>query len=175
MALDVAYTRGDDGAEIAFAAAPLIADWRSDHILETPVARLDAVAPYAPGRFFERELPCLRAALALLDRTPQAALVDGYVTLDPAGRKGLGAHLFEALGRTTAVVGVAKTAFRSATHARAVTRGGATAPLFVTAEGCDVDEAAALVATMSGPHRSPDLLRAADRAARVAASAKPPA
>jgi deoxyribonuclease V len=54
-------------------------------------------------------------------------------TLSPQGRPGLGAHLYDRIG--TPVVGVAKTAFRSATHAVAVRRGSATKPLYVTAAG----------------------------------------
>jgi len=64
------------------------------------------------------------------------------------------------------VIGVAKTAFRSATHAAAVRRGTATRPLYVTAAGVTVAEAAKLVATMAGPHRLPDALRRVDRLSR---------
>lgn len=130
----------------------------------------ESVAPYQPGRFAERELPCLLAALEALASAPGVVIVDGYVALDPTGRPGLGAHLFEALGRATPVVGVAKTAFRSATHAHDVYRGDASAPLHVTAAGWDAAEAATAVQAMAGPHRLPDLLRAADRAARDAAA-----
>ena len=123
------------------------------------------VPDYEPGAFFRRELPCL---LAVLPLSPAAdiVIVDGYAWLGP-GRPGLGAHLFDALGRTTPVVGVAKTRFRSA-DAVPVVRGASTSPLFVTAAGCDAHEAAALVRSMAGPYRVPDLLTRADRLARSA-------
>ena len=91
-------------------------------------------------------------------------IVDGYVDLDPAGRPGLGARLHEEAG--IPVIGVAKTAFRSATHAAAVRRGVATRPLYVTAAGLSIEQAASLVAAMAGPHRLPDALRRVDRLSR---------
>jgi deoxyribonuclease V len=65
------------------------------------------------------------------------------------------------------VIGVAKTAFHSATHAIPVRRGSAIRPLYVTAAGLPVDEAAALVAAMAGPHRIPDALKRADSLCRA--------
>jgi deoxyribonuclease V len=91
--------------------------------------------------------------------------VDGYADLDPAGRPGLGAHAHAEFG--VPVIGVAKTAFRTATHAVPVVRGGSARPLFVTAAGMSADEAAALVAGMAGRFRLPDALRRADALART--------
>ena len=125
-------------------------------------AWLEKAAPYRPGAFFERELPALRAVLAGL--SPALLVVDGYVDLDPAGRPGLGAHLHHEFG--VPVIGVAKTPFRAATHARPVLRGTATNPLLVTAAGLPAAEAAAIVAAMSGPFRLPDALRRVDALAR---------
>ena len=49
-------------------------------------------------------------------------IVDGFVDLDPSGRPGLGAHAHAAF--EVPIIGVAKSAFRSATHAiRAVNPG----------------------------------------------------
>ena len=173
VALDVDYR--DDHA----VAAGVIADrWDDPAPRFERVARVATVAAYVPGRFFEREMPCL---LAVLERLGQGieggsptlvsidvVVVDGYVTLDPAGRPGLGAHLFEALEGRVAVVGVAKTAFRSATHALPVLRGRSQRPLFVTAAGLDPAVAAARVAAMHGPHRVPTLLARADALCRSA-------
>ena len=91
-------------------------------------------------------------------------IVDGYVDLDPAGRPGLGARVHDKIG--VPVIGVAKSAFRSATHAAAVRRGVATRPLYVTAAGLCLEKAASLVAAMAGPHRLPDALRRVDRLSR---------
>jgi deoxyribonuclease V len=47
-----------------------------------------------------------------------------------------------------------------------VHRGGARKPLYVTAAGLPVAEAAELVAEMAGPYRMPDALRRVDRLSR---------
>jgi deoxyribonuclease V len=132
-------------------------------IVAERVQWLDAVAAYQPGHFYLRELPAIRAVLA---GAPPVGLlvVDGYCDLDPYGRPGLGAHVHRDLGLP--VVGLAKTAFRSATHAVPVRRGRAASPLYVTACGMPVDEAARLVAGMAGPYRLPDALRRVDALAR---------
>jgi deoxyribonuclease V len=92
-------------------------------------------------------------------------VVDGYATLDAQGRPGLGAHTATAIG--IPVIGVAKTAFRGATHAIEVTRAAATRPLYVTASGgIDIGEAARIVAAMAGPNRIPAAMARADAIAR---------
>jgi hypothetical protein len=48
-------------------------------------------------------------------------VIDGYADLDPAGRPGLGAHAHAAFG--VPVIGVAKSRFRTASHAVQVLRG----------------------------------------------------
>jgi deoxyribonuclease V len=165
-AVDVQYLP-EGGARAALVLAP---DRRYATLVAERVAYLAAVAPYRPGAFFERELPAVAAALdgvAGLD----LLIVDGYVDLDPGGRPGLGAHVHARFG--VPVVGVAKTAFRSATHAVPVRRGGADRPLYVTAAGLPVAEAAALVAGMAGPYRLPDALRRVDALARGHATPAP--
>jgi deoxyribonuclease V len=144
------------------AAAVVVESWEAQFPTSTHAALIMPVAPYVPGAFWERELPCLRVVLEGLD--PTAVVVDGYVWLDDAGRKGLGAHLHDALG--VPVVGVAKTPFDGSTHARAVLRGTSARPLWVTATGMDLDEAAAAVGRMHGPHRVPTLLQLVDHLAR---------
>lgn len=123
------------------------------------------VAPYVPGEFWRRELPCLRAVLANLAGL-ELLVIDGYVDLDPAGRPGLGARAHEEFG--VPVIGVAKTRFATATHAIPVLRGssGATNPLYVTAAGLPLADAADLVREMAGRYRLPDALRRADALAR---------
>jgi deoxyribonuclease V len=158
-AVDVYYPpSGGARAALVVASEPTFAT-----VVDERVAWLAHVDPYEPGSFFRRELPATRA---VLDGVPDLGLliVDGYVDLDPAGRPGLGARLHDEAG--IPVIGVAKTAFRSATHAAAVRRGVATRPLYVTAAGVGLEEAAGLVAAMAGPHRLPDALRRVDRLSR---------
>jgi deoxyribonuclease V len=147
----------------ARAAVVVATDPRFATVVDERVAWLAQVAPYEPGSFFRRELPATRAVLDGVEGL-DLLIVDGYVDLDPDGRPGLGARLHEEMG--VPVIGVAKTAFRSATHAATVHRGTATRPLYVTAAGLSVENAAELVATMAGPFRLPDALRRVDRLSR---------
>jgi deoxyribonuclease V len=126
------------------------------------------VQPYQPGQFYLRELPPLHAVLDGLAGMA-VLVVDGYADLDPDGRPGLGAHAHAEFG--VPVIGVAKTAFRTATHAIPVLRGTSTRPLYVTAAGMPRADAAGLVQRMAGQHRMPDALRRVDTLARNGPSA----
>lgn len=164
IAIDVDYRA--DGCAVA--AGILFPDWASATIAETVIRTVPAVAPYTPGRFFERELPCLLAVIAALPAPPATVVIDGHAVLDAAGRPGLGAHLFAALGGTIPVIGVAKTRFRDTPAEAAVLRGGSSKPLYVTAVGLDAALARARIRDMHGAHRIPTILAAADRACRTA-------
>jgi len=158
-AVDVGYpAEGGARAALVVCGEPAYAQVRQERVVE-----LAQVADYRPGAFYERELP---AVLAVLDgiEPMDLVVVDGYVHLDPDGRPGLGAHVHAALG--VPVIGVAKTAFRSATHAVPVLRGSATRPLLVTAAGLADATAATLVRAMAGPYRLPDALRHVDSLTR---------
>ncbi|MBX6751022.1 MAG: endonuclease V [Micromonosporaceae bacterium] len=158
-AVDVHYP-ADGGARAALVLAD---DPTYARIVGERVEWLDTVAAYQPGSFYTRELPAIQAVLA--GAPPLRLLVvDGYCDLDPAGRPGLGRHVHQAIG--IPVIGVAKTSFHTASHAAAVRRGAATKPLFVTACGLTIAEAARIVTSMAGPYRLPDALRRADALAR---------
>jgi deoxyribonuclease V len=160
-AVDVCYLpSGGARAAIVVAASPDFAVVEAERTVRVPV-----VAPYRSGQFFLRELPPLRAVLADAGHL-RLIVIDGYVDLDPAGRPGLGAHVHREFA--VPVIGVAKTSFRTATHALPVTRAGSARPLFVTAAGLSPGEAASLVRTMAGRYRLPDALRRADALARGA-------
>jgi deoxyribonuclease V len=159
-AADVHYL-GSGGAR---AAVVLAGDATFSAALAERIAVAGEVPPYRPGEFYLRELPPLRAVLR---DVPGLGLlvVDGYVDLDPAGRPGLGAHAHAEFG--VPVIGVAKSAFRTATHAVPVQRGASVRPLFVTAAGMPRHDAAALIRNMAGRFRLPDALRRADALART--------
>ena len=90
-------------------------------------------------------------------------VIDGFVYLDDDGRYGLGGHLYERFERRVQVVGVAKSPFKgSCKLVREICRGGSKRPLFISAIGMDVDEAARLVEGMSGEFRMPSLLKILD-------------
>jgi deoxyribonuclease V len=164
VAVDVDYRQ--DGS--ALAAGVLFADWASPVIEDTVIRRIAAARPYRPGRFFERELPCIMAVLDDLPGLPETILIDGYVVLGSARRDGLGAHLFKALNGEIPVIGIAKTRFADAPAEAEVRRGNSARPLFVTSVGISADVARQRVASMHGAHRIPTMLAAADRACRMA-------
>jgi len=116
----------------ARAAAVLAADAVFAHVLAERTAMVARVPSCRPGEFYLRELPTLRAVLAGLSGL-SLLVVDGYADLDPSGRPGLGAHAHAEFG--IPVIGVAKSRFRTATHAILVNRGSSVRPLFVTAAG----------------------------------------
>jgi deoxyribonuclease V len=150
----------------ALAACVLFHHWTDASSCAELTERISPVEDYQPGQFYRRELPCL---LAVLNKSPDPldlVVVDGYVWLTDETHPGLGAHLYQALGRTIPVIGVAKTRFHSATAARAVLRGGSQRPLYVSAVGIDLDPACQAIARMHGPHRVPTLLKAVDQLCR---------
>src|SRR5699024_1695564 len=130
-AVDVHYLPGGR-ARAALVVCPTA---ELGEVIERHTVMVDGVAEYRPGNFYERELPPLRA---LLSRPEVLSLdmlvVDGYVTLDPAGSAGLGAHA-HAEGLAPVVLGVAKTRFGPAVHAVEVRRGASERPLYVTSTG----------------------------------------
>ena len=148
----------------ARAAAVLAADAAFADVLAERIAVVPRVPPYRPGEFYLRELPPLRAVLEDLSGLG-LLVVDGYADLDPDGRPGLGAHAHAEYG--IPVIGVAKSRFRTATHAVPVVRGSSVRPLFVTAAGMPAADAADLVRRMAGRYRLPDALRRADTLART--------
>jgi len=110
VATDVHYL-ASGGAR---AAAVVAADAAFSRLLADRITLVPQVRPYQPGQFYLRELPPLHT---VLDGLHGMALlvVDGYADLDPEGRPGLGAHARTDFG--VPVIGVAKTAFRTAVHA----------------------------------------------------------
>ncbi len=128
-------------------------------------------APYVPGSFHLRELPALIEILRSVHAPIEAIVVDGYVWLGDESRPGLGAHLHRALGSGAPVIGVAKKPYRGARLAVPLQRGRSERPLFVSAVGMDVQEAARRIRGMHGEHRIPTLLRRVDRLCREGESA----
>jgi deoxyribonuclease V len=150
----------------AMAACVVAQRWTDADPCEERLARVTAVSTYRPGAFYERELPCVLRVLSLIRTRFAVVVVDGYVDLDERGTPGLGAHLHARLDHQAAVVGVAKTAYRTGSFAARVYRGSSRRPLFVTARGMPVADAARLVRSMHGAHRVPTLIARVDRLAR---------
>ena len=134
----------------------------AEALAEYTVATED-IAPYVPGEFFRRELPCILAVIGQIKETLTALVVDGYVRLRDG--PGLGQHLYDHYGQKIPVIGVAKSYFHDA-PAVEVFRGGSRRPLYVTAAGIDVNRAAEHVRGMHGPNRIPMLLKRVDQIGR---------
>jgi deoxyribonuclease V len=160
--VDVDYRDQD-----AVAGCVLFHDWTDATPAAERVERIAAVEPYEPGQFYKRELPCILAVLGPVRAQVDVVVVDGYVWLDAQQTAGLGGHLYEALGRTIPIIGVAKTEFLSA-PAAPVQRGQSGRPLYVTAVGIDLLIAASHIQAMHGGHRIPTLLKRVDRLCREA-------
>lgn len=154
----------DYRADGAVAACVLFRAWSDAESSGECVEAIAHVEAYQPGEFYRRELPCLLRVLAAVSEPLETIVVDGYVWLGEE-KRGLGAHLYEALGQGVSVIGVAKTRFAGAA-AEMVQRGGSRRPLYVSAAGLHALTAAGHIQAMHGPYRLPTLLRRVDRLCR---------
>lgn len=129
--------------------------------------RLNVAAPaaYVPGQFYRRELPCLLHLYFRIGETLDLIIIDGYVWL-ATGKKGLGAHLFSALGAKIPVIGVAKTYYHGCDCCRPVLRGQSQKPLYVSSVGLDLAAASEIIEHLGGRYRIPDMLKKVDRLSR---------
>lgn len=150
----------------ARAACVLAENWTDATASDEWTVELAQAAPYRPGHFFERELPCLVQVLARAQDRLRVIVVDGYTLLDASGTLGLGGHLFEHFQGRIPIIGLAKRSFAGSPHAARVLRGTSQDPLFVTALGVTDQEAAACITTMHGRHRSPTLCTRVDQLCR---------
>jgi deoxyribonuclease V len=168
VCIDVDYRpqAGAPDREQAVVACVEFEHWTDAVATAEHVRLIPEVAPYVSGQFYKRELPCALAVLGDLAHPPDLVIIDGYVHLGEQGQPGFGVYLWQALGEGTPVVGVAKNRFRSNPGAIELLRGGSGRPLFVTAIGMPVEEAAARVREMHGEHRLPTLLKRVDRLCR---------
>ena len=161
--LDVEYA-GDEGPAVA--SCVVCEDWGSSESHEERVVVIPRVAPYTPGAFYRRELPCLLEVLGQVQAPLDVVVVDGHVWLDQERKPGLGAYLYRALDERIPVVGVAKNPFGDFVGQRCVLRGRSRRPLYITAAGVGVDVAAECVRRMHGAHRIPSALARADQLSR---------
>ena len=161
MAVDVAYE-----ATRALSAGVTFTGWDDATPTGEFTTWVSPVAPYVPGEFYRRELPCILALLPLLPTQPEVIIVDGYVQLGTERRAGLGQHLYVALAGAIPIIGVAKKAFQGTPTSAELYRGGSARPLYITAIGLDADIAKERIATMHGDHRLPTLLKRVDQLCR---------
>lgn len=149
----------------AVAACVCFEKWSDGTPALESAIEISDVEPYEPGQFYRRELPCILAVLKSLPDSPQVVIIDGYVWLGEQ-KPGLGAHLYEALDAQVTVIGVAKTHFVGAEPVALVMRGRSRTPLYITAAGIDVADAASNIRAMHGPYRIPTKLKRVDQLCR---------
>ena len=154
----------------AVAACVMVKDWIDAAPAGEYTVRVSEVAEYQPGQFYKREMPCLLALIDTLPEPPTTCVVDGYVWLGDETTPGLGGHLYTALGDATPVVGVAKTRFTGAEPVAEVMHGetATTRPLYVSAVGIPLADAAKHVQSMHGAFRLPTLIKRVDTLCRTA-------
>jgi deoxyribonuclease V len=162
LAVDVNYS------EIrATVAGVLFADWHDENPSREVVSFMEVPADYQPGQFYKRELPCILKLIEENELSPECIVVDGFVYLDGYSKPGLGKYLFDALGGRTPVIGVAKSRFKDIGAEYELYRGASNRPLYVTAEGIELDRAKAYIRSMHGKYRQPTLLKRVDQLCRV--------
>jgi deoxyribonuclease V len=144
----------------------LFQHWSDSAPVFETTCEVSDVAPYEPGQFFRRELPCILAVLEKLEQRPAIIIIDGYVWLADEREPGLGGHLYAALEKRVAVIGVAKTRFQRAGAVLEITRGTSSTPLYITAAGMPLADAASHIQAMHGRFRIPTLLRRVDQLCR---------
>ena len=163
IVIDVGYK--DDNANIS---AVSFENWEDENPLDTKKVLLNNIAAYEPGQFYKRELPCLQEILSHYDLgKTEVVIVDGFVWLNSEKKKGLGAYLYEVLDKKIPVIGVAKRAFHGENKfCKTIERGESKNPLYVTAEGIEVENAAELIQKMHGEFRIPTILKKVDQLSR---------
>lgn len=161
LAVDVQY-EGDN----AVVAGIIFKSWGSGSASRELVVELQDIAPYEPGAFYKRELPCILALLQQVSEPLECIVVDGFVTLGRASKPGLGMHLYNALDQQVPVIGVAKKSFKDTPDECALLRGKSEKPLYITCAGVELKPAKDFIAGMSGSHRLPLLLKRADQLCR---------
>jgi deoxyribonuclease V len=161
LAVDVDYR--DD---MAVAAGILFEDWEDSEPVREKALRIQEVADYVPGKFYQRELPCIWTITQHFEGKFDLVVIDGFVHLGPNKKPGLGWYLWDKMGRAIPVIGVAKSAFKGTPPEAALCRGSSQKPLYVTSVGISLFEAKARVGSMAGPYRIPTLLKRVDKLCR---------
>ncbi len=140
-------------------------DWQEDKPLKMITDNKLEVAPYEPGSFYKRELPCILQAFQKVDLSlVETIIVDGHVYVNNDKKYGLGAYLWEALHEEIPIIGVAK---RSFIHTEKVSKelysASSNNPLYVSAIGIPIEEAYQKVSSLHGDYRIPTILKILDQ------------
>lgn len=157
-AVDVHYKK-----ESAVTALVEFTDFLSCSITRSFIQECKITAPYIPGKFYLRELPCILNILEKADRSYKRIVIDGFVFLRKPVCYGLGGYLARALDYQTTVIGVAKSYFNLADKFVEVKRGRSYKPLYVSAFNLKPEEAGLIIKNMYGNYRIPYILKITDQ------------
>jgi len=161
FATDVQYAENS-----ALSAGLLFPHWKSDEIDRQILKTIDQIAPYEPGAFYKRELPCILSLLDEIVISLDAIVIDGFVKLGGDEKDGLGMHLYNTIQQSTPIIGVAKKAFIGTPENCQIFRGKSNNPLYITSVGVPLSEAKKLITQMHGENRIPTLLKKVDQLCR---------
>ena len=161
LAVDVDY-EGDK----ACVAGVQFRQWTDELAVNLYTSRVDDVAYYVSGQFYRRELPCIMQLFNDHSIDVKTVVVDGFVYLDGDSKPGLGKYLYDAFDGRINVIGVAKNSFNNIGPKYQILRGQSEKPLYITSVGIELEEAKAVIISMAGPHRFPDLLKQVDKLCR---------
>jgi len=144
-------------------------DWAAEQESAVYTTELEVPSEYESGAFYKRELPCILDAISKIKMAPDALIiVDGFVSLDDEGKKGLGSYLFDSLEGKYPVIGIAKNGYAAFdSKRREVYRGASKKPLYLTAISANVDQITEEVKAMHGEYRIPTLLKRLDQLTRA--------
>ena len=159
LIIDVAYQNNE-----AKVVGGFFEDWSDDVMLKQSSKIVENVQDYVSGEFYKRELPCI---LEFLKDVPldeiELLIINGFIYLDDERKYGLGAYLYDSLDKKIPIIGAAKSRFYSNTkYVEEVFRGESKKPLYVSAIGIELPEAALLIANMYGKYRLPNLIKEVD-------------
>jgi deoxyribonuclease V len=159
VAIDVHYR-----TDIAKIVAIEFQNWTDAAPDKIVIAYKTDIDDYEPGASYKRELPCIVEIMQQIDlNTVDFLIVDGYVFLDSAGKKGLGYYVFEHFNKKIPIIGVAKSHFfDNDKFVLPILRGESKNPLYITAIGMELYEAADCIEKMDGSFRMPTLLKQLD-------------
>ncbi len=161
LAIDIQYHDTS-----AVAAGVLFNSWSDSSAVRDTVVNVENIAPYVPGEFYRRELPCIKSLLEEVPEQLSFIVVDGYVYLGEDKKPGLGMYLYKELNETVPVIGAAKSFFHGTEESAKLLRGTSKKPLFITSAGVDQNSAKEMISGMYGDNRNPILLKRADQLCR---------
>jgi|SRR4030042_5325207 len=157
-AVDVYYRN-----ESATTALVEFSDFSSCAISRILIQESETAAPYIPGKFYLRELPCILKILEQADRLYKMILIDGFVFLRKPTCYGLGGYLATALDYKAIIIGVAKNYFNMADRFVEIKRGRSSKPLYVSSFNMKPETAGSLIKEMYGNNRIPCILKLTDQ------------